>query len=202
MRWIRAVKFYFTFISLVYFFAQYEKTNLLSFIGIIVAEMSNDCIRDGSKWLHFSSEQTSSYMENKVIWGGGDTSDCLCYSMMSSRGCQITGWEALLQRMRLCQWIQIRLLSERNNTVHMAFLDLQKAFDRVPYLRALRDYGVFLKVVGLYWLDITYVLQYTEVNVTSVFQCPAGASLLLTSLLMSIRAQIYHLCCSYCVWIR
>lgn len=69
----------------------------------------------------------------------------------------------------------VRLLMEKHREkkqpLHLAFLDLEKAFDRVPHAliwHALRDHGVPEAYVG--WVQMMYR------NVTSRVRCPVGLS--------------------------
>lgn len=69
----------------------------------------------------------------------------------------------------------VRLLEEKhqekNQPVHMAFVDLEKAFNRVPYgliWHALRSHGVPKAYVD--WVKLLYM------NVTSAVRCPEGVS--------------------------
>ena len=60
---------------------------------------------------------------------------------------------------------------EKRKPLHIAFLDLEKAFDRVPHdliWMSLRKHGVPEPYIA--WIKLMYT------NVTSVVQCPAGKS--------------------------
>uniref|UniRef100_A0A914X791 Reverse transcriptase domain-containing protein n=1 Tax=Plectus sambesii TaxID=2011161 RepID=A0A914X791_9BILA len=60
---------------------------------------------------------------------------------------------------------------EKNQKIHIAFLDLEKAFDRVPHnliWTMLRSHGVTKEY--MHWIKILYT------NTTSAIHCPAGTS--------------------------
>ncbi|XP_028677996.1 uncharacterized protein LOC114667054 [Erpetoichthys calabaricus] len=142
---------------------------------LILTTLFNHIIQDG--------ETPAPWMTSTTvpIWKGkGDVAECLNYRLIHLLCCAMKIFEQVIVTItpNQCGFVKgcgtmdvIQAAQKKNKTIHMVFLDLEKALNRVPHdliWYALRSHDVPEAYVD--WVKLLYS------NVSSIIRCPVGVS--------------------------